>query len=78
VTLPEPSQGPGELCVRVSFFSRAVPTCSFYSLKEVQGYKMLVRGAILIGELAPGPQEGLIWWGRDLHCRGMVLVLLAP
>jgi hypothetical protein len=56
---------------------RTVPACSFYSLKEVQGYKMLVRGVILVGEIAPGPQEGLIWWGRDLHCRGMALVLLA-
>jgi hypothetical protein len=55
-----------------------VPACSFYSLKEVQGYKTLVRGVILVGEIAPGPREGLIWWGRDLHCRGMALVLLAP
>jgi hypothetical protein len=51
--------------------------CSFYSLKEVHGYEMLVRGVILVGEIAPGPREGLIWWGRDLHCRGMALVLLA-
>jgi hypothetical protein len=58
VTLPEPSQGPGELCVCVFF--RTVPACSFYSLKEVQGYKMLVRGVILVGEIAPGPWEGLI------------------
>jgi hypothetical protein len=55
-----------------------VPACSFYSLKEVQGYKMLVRGVILVGERAPGPQEGLIWWGHDLHYRVMALVLLAP
>jgi hypothetical protein len=60
-------------CVHVFLPSRTVPACSFYSLKEVQGYEMLVRGVIL----APGPQEGLIWWGRDLHCRGMALVLLA-
>jgi hypothetical protein len=26
-----------------------VPACSFYSLKEVQDYKILVRGAILVG-----------------------------
>jgi hypothetical protein len=61
--------------VFVCFF-RTVPACSFYSLKEVQGYKMLVRGVILVGEIALGPREGLIWWGRDLYCRGMALVLL--
>jgi hypothetical protein len=47
VTLPEPSQGPGESCARVlsyacvrvplsfffSFSLRTVPICSFYSLK---------------------------------------------
>jgi hypothetical protein len=61
VTLLEPSQGLGEsfarvlscAYVRVSllvFFvsSRMVPACSFYSLKEVQGYKMLVRGRSLL------------------------------
>jgi hypothetical protein len=57
---------------------RTVPACSFYSLKEVQNYKVLVRGAILVGERAPRPQEGLIWWGRDSHCRSMTVVLLAP
>jgi hypothetical protein len=60
VTLPEPSQGPGELCVRVSL-PGMVPACSFYSLKEVQGYKILVCGMILVGERAPRPREGLIW-----------------
>jgi hypothetical protein len=44
----------------VAFFFRTVPACSFYSLKEVQGYKVLVRGTILVGERAPRPQEGLI------------------
>jgi hypothetical protein len=78
VTLPEPSQGLGELCVRAFVCLRTVPACSFYSLKEVQGYKMLVHVVILVGERAPRPQEGLIWWGRDSHCIGMVLVLLAP
>jgi hypothetical protein len=57
--------------------SETVPACSFYSIKEVQGYKMLVRGAILVGEGAQRPREGLIWWRRGLHCRGMALVLLA-
>jgi hypothetical protein len=52
-TLLEPSQGPGELCVRVMSPSRVVPACPFYSLKEVQGYRMLVRGVILVGEREP-------------------------
>jgi hypothetical protein len=60
VTLLVPSQGSGELFVRVFPFE-TVPTCSFYSLKEVQGYKMLVHGVILVGEGAPRPREGLIW-----------------
>jgi hypothetical protein len=88
VTLSEPSQGPGESCARVlsyvcvmpsSSFSypRTVPACSFYSLKEVQGYKMLVHGTILAREVAQGPREVLIWWRRVLHYRGMELVLLA-
>jgi hypothetical protein len=53
-----------------------VPACSFYSLKEVQGYKILVRGMILV-EGAQRPREGLIWWRRGPHCGGMALVLLA-
>jgi hypothetical protein len=52
-----------------------VPAC--YSLKEVQGYKMLVYGTILAEEEASGPREVLIWWRRDLHYSGMALVLLA-
>jgi hypothetical protein len=60
VTLLVPSQGPGELscflCVRPL---ETVPTCSFYSLTEVQSYKMLVRGVILVGGVAR-PREGLI------------------
>jgi hypothetical protein len=57
--LLEPSQGPGELCDRVivSCFlpNRAcplgtVPACSFYSLKEIQGYKMSVCGRSLPGK----------------------------
>jgi hypothetical protein len=61
VTLPEPSQGLEESFARVlscaymrvsllvfSVSSRMVPVCSFYSLKEVQGYKMLVRGRSLL------------------------------
>jgi hypothetical protein len=54
-----------------------VPACSFYSLKEVQGYKMLAHGVILVGEGALRPREGLIRWRRGLHCGGVALVLLA-
>jgi hypothetical protein len=61
----------------VLFFSGTVPACSFYSLKEVQGHKMSVRGAIFVGEGVQRPREGLIRWRRGLHCRGMALVLLA-
>jgi hypothetical protein len=39
-----------------------VPACSFYSLKEVQGYRMLVRGVTLDGKGAQRPQEGFIRW----------------
>jgi hypothetical protein len=53
-----------------------IPTSSFYSLKEVQGYKILVRGAIFVGEGAQRPREGLIRWRRGPHCRGMASVLL--
>jgi hypothetical protein len=71
---------PSCFLVLLFLFSRpfgTIPACSFYSPKEVQGYKMLVRGAILVGEGAPRPQEGLIWWRRGLYYRGMVLILLA-
>jgi hypothetical protein len=54
-----------------------VSACSFYILKEVQGYKMSVRVAIFVGEGAHRPHGGLIWWRRGLSCRGMALVLLA-
>jgi hypothetical protein len=54
VTLLVSSQGRGELFVRVSV-SWNDPTRSFCSLKEVQGYKMLVRGVILVGEGAQRP-----------------------
>jgi hypothetical protein len=85
VTLLVPSQGPRELSVRVlSCFvlllwlsSGTVPACSFYSLKEVQGYKILVRGVTLAGEGAQKPREGLIRWRHGLHCGGIALVLLA-
>jgi hypothetical protein len=77
VTLLVPSQGPGELPVRLPRVPETVPVCSFYSLKEVQGYKMLVRGVTLVGEGAQRPQEGLIRWRRGPHCGGMPLVLLA-
>jgi hypothetical protein len=54
-TLLEASQGPGELsiyvCVLVLLWwfypSRTAPACPFYSLKEVQGYKMLTCGVTL-------------------------------
>jgi hypothetical protein len=42
--------------------SRTVPPCSFYSLKEVQGYEILVRGVNLVGKGAQRPKEGLIRW----------------
>jgi hypothetical protein len=55
--LLEPSQGPGELSARVLCFCRYggssssffVSTCSFYSLKEVQGYRMWACGATFAG-----------------------------
>jgi hypothetical protein len=47
------------MCSCVASFQNS-PACFFYSLKEVQGYKMLVRGVILVGERALGPREGLI------------------
>jgi hypothetical protein len=62
VTLLVLSQGPGELSVRVLsrfvllwwlFFFRPlgmIPACSFYSLKEVQGYKLLARSVTFAGE----------------------------
>jgi hypothetical protein len=85
VTLLAPSQGLGELSVRVSsrfvlllwLSSRTAPACSFYSLKEVQGYKMLVCGVILVGEGVQRPQEGLIQCRHGPHYGGMALVLLA-
>jgi hypothetical protein len=66
------------LCVVVLvLFSRTVPACFLYSLKEVQSYKILVRGVTLAGEGAQRPREGLIWWRRGLHCEDMALVLMA-
>jgi hypothetical protein len=64
---------------RCSFFLSPgmIPACSFYSLKEVQGYKILARGMTLAGEGAQRPREGLIRWRRGLHCGGMTSVLLA-
>jgi hypothetical protein len=35
-------------------FSRMVPACSFYSLEEVQGYRMLVCGRSLPGKQPEG------------------------
>jgi hypothetical protein len=51
--------------------------CSFYRLKEVQGYKMLVCGVTLAGGGAWRPREGLIRWRRGPYCGGMASVLLA-
>jgi hypothetical protein len=44
------------LCVCVC---RTVPACSFYSLKEVQGYKTLGMWVILVEEAARRPREAL-------------------
>jgi hypothetical protein len=60
VTMLVPSQG--ELSIFVSPPFGTVPACSFYSLKEVQSYKMLACGVILVGEGARRPREGLIRW----------------
>jgi hypothetical protein len=56
--------------------SRMVLACSFYSLKEVQGYKMLCVRESLVGEAASGPRGGLIWRRCGRYCRGMASVLL--
>jgi hypothetical protein len=64
------------ICLCVVVFG-TVPACSFYSLKEVQGYNMLACGVILVGEGAQRPREGLIRWRCGPHCGGMVVVLLA-
>jgi hypothetical protein len=66
------------VCACVLFSLERSLHASFYSLKEVQAYKILVRGVILVRERerAPRPQEGLIWWGHDSYYRGMESVLL--
>jgi hypothetical protein len=56
--------------------SRMVPACSFYSLKEVQGYKILCVREIIVGEAASGPRGGLIRQRRGWYCRGMASVLM--
>jgi hypothetical protein len=89
-TLLVPSPGPRELSARVLlcvamvvvlFFGsrppRLIPACFFYSLKEVQGYKMLVCGVTLAGGGAWRPRKGLIRWQCGPHCGGMASVLLA-
>jgi hypothetical protein len=55
---------------------RTVPACSFYSLKEVQGYKMLVRGRSLL-EKPPrgleGPYPAATWsalWRHGIGTSG--------
>jgi hypothetical protein len=58
-----------------SVFSRMVLACSFYSLKEVQGYKMWCVGDPCWGS-SPRASGGLIRWRRGLYCRGMASVLL--
>jgi hypothetical protein len=57
------------LCEGSSFFflaSRTVPACSFYSLKELQGYKMLVRGRSLLEKQPRGLGGALS--GDDMVC----------
>jgi hypothetical protein len=39
-----------------------IPTCSFYSLKEVQGYKMLAYGVTLLVEEPEGLRRAFIRW----------------
>jgi hypothetical protein len=44
------SQDVSGVCVFASFSLGTVPARSFYSFKEVYGYKMFVDGVILVGE----------------------------
>jgi hypothetical protein len=53
-----------------------IPACFFYSLKEVQGYKMLAYGVTLLVE-DPEASEGPYPVGHDMHCGGMASTLLA-
>jgi hypothetical protein len=48
-----------------------IHACSFYSFKEVQGYKILAYGVTLLVEEPGGLGKGLIWWRRDWYCGGM-------
>jgi hypothetical protein len=77
VTLPEPSQGPEESCAYVlsreafllSVFDsppRTVHACLFYSLKEMQGYEMLVCRRSLL-EKQPWGLGGSLS-GGDMSC----------
>jgi hypothetical protein len=89
-TLPDPSQGPEESFARVfscacegftTWFFRRCPLewslhALLYSIKEVQGYKMSVRGPCWGS--SPGASGALIRWHRGLHCRGMTSVLPGP
>jgi hypothetical protein len=67
------------LCDRATLssfsLSKMVPTCFFYSLKEVHSYKMVVCGGFCHGS-NPEASGGLIRWRRGLYCRGMASVLL--
>jgi hypothetical protein len=74
MTLLEPSQGPGELSARILVFVllraffffpssslEMIPACSFYSLKEVQGYNSIGIRCDLEGRGAWRPRKDLIW-----------------
>jgi hypothetical protein len=75
-TLLVPTQGLGELSAHVSLcvavvvvlFSclRMIPACFFYSLKEVQGYKMLACGVTLAGGDVVCTMEAWRWY--SWHC----------
>jgi hypothetical protein len=46
-----------------SVLSQMIPACSFYSLKEVQGYMMLVYGVSLLVEEPGGLGRALLGGG---------------
>jgi hypothetical protein len=68
--------GSVELCSTEFSSLEMIHACSFYSLKEVQGYMMLAYGVTLPVEEPGGLRKGLIWWQRGLYCGGMASVLL--
>jgi hypothetical protein len=71
VTLLVTSHGLGELCVHVSFlfhflYLGMISACSFYSLKEVQGYRILAYCVIFLVEEPRGLGRALS--GGDMVC----------